>query len=692
MVRKRAQAEKALSPPRETSKADTDSRNNSASPEEIPRKRQKQEPESTDQNGGQVKSPTYGIATTDETENSTNTSPDLLHDEYDQLPDPLTLQKELSDEGKAFWETATKDYHHFSNWTTLLQYITETEDNLEASQAVYRCFLRYFPYCYGYWKKFADIEKRNGNLDAARKIFEDGLKAFPISVDLWVHYINFLMQQNKGKPEKQQEIRETFKRAVNSAGMEFKSSKLWNAFIEWENSQSNLKNITEIYDQLICTPTQQYIKNWQKFKVHLETYRPGEILPAKEYGKLMKEMDAFPPGMVIEDDKSGDEEGEVTLGEDEGLLKESYTEVRNRVLKDRESVFRQTAQEIVKRWRFEESIKRPYFHIKPLEKSQIKNWKDYLDYELKQGNHKRIVFLFERCIVVCALYDFFWEKYLDYIETKDPSQARTVFLRACNIHLDKKYKLHLRWAIFEERQRNMKLSAAILSRIDSNFPGMILITQHRIGLARRMRDFDELVSIYEKVIESSERIEDKIFYSIKFSHSLVKFCNKKDQAREVLWSALELGKKHKRLYLTLLDLETHYGSIEIEFVKKLFDAIQKDLTLEREFRLSCAQKKVEFYEEFADSIDDIVEAQNAYAAEQKKVEARQKEDQEERNTYSRSANQGEQEQISVHENTHYAQQHQQQQAWFPPNNAGGHAANFDWQQQYAAYSQYNNRQ
>lgn len=79
-------------------------------------------------------------------------------------------------------------------------------------------------------------------------------------------------------------------------------------------------------------------------------------------------------------------------------------------MKDRESVFRQTAQEIVKRWRFEESIKRPYFHIKPLEKSQIKNWKDYLDYELKQGDHKRVVFLFERCMVVCALYDFFWEK------------------------------------------------------------------------------------------------------------------------------------------------------------------------------------------------------------------------------------------------------------------------------------------
>lgn len=115
-------------------------------------------------------------------------------------------------------------------------------------------------------------------------------------------------------------------------------------------------------------------------------------------------------------------------------------------------------------------------------------------------------------------------QYLDYIETKDPEQARTVFLRACTIHLNKKYKLHLRWAIFEERQKNGKMAADILRRIDSNFPGMILITQHRIGLARRMCDHEEMISVYEAAIESSERIEEKIFFSIKFSHALLKVC------------------------------------------------------------------------------------------------------------------------------------------------------------------------
>ena len=55
-------------------------------------------------------------------------------------------------------------------------------------------------------------------------------------------------------------------------------------------------------------------------------------------------------------------------------------------------------------------IKRPYFHVKPLERLQLKNWRDYLDYEISQGDPRRIEFLFERCVVSCALYEDFWSK------------------------------------------------------------------------------------------------------------------------------------------------------------------------------------------------------------------------------------------------------------------------------------------
>lgn len=88
--------------------------------------------------------------------------------------------------------------------------------------------------------------------------------------------------------------------------------------------------------------------------------------------------------------------------------------------------------------------------------------------------------------------------------------------------------------------------------------------------------------------------------------------------------------KHKRIYLTLLDLETHYGTIEMEFIDKLFGAIQNDLSLETDFRLSCAQKKVEFYEEYSNDIDEIVKIQDEFLTERKKLEAKLKDDKSER--------------------------------------------------------------
>ena len=55
-------------------------------------------------------------------------------------------------------------------------------------------------------------------------------------------------------------------------------------------------------------------------------------------------------------------------------------------------------------------IRRPYFHVKPLEKGQLKNWKDYLDFEIENGSHERVMVLFERCMIACALYEEFWLK------------------------------------------------------------------------------------------------------------------------------------------------------------------------------------------------------------------------------------------------------------------------------------------
>ena len=66
----------------------------------------------------------------------------------DQLPD---LEK--------FWRPVIESPKDFQAWTSLLQYV-DHENDVAAARESYDSFLRRYPYCYGYWKKWADYEKK----------------------------------------------------------------------------------------------------------------------------------------------------------------------------------------------------------------------------------------------------------------------------------------------------------------------------------------------------------------------------------------------------------------------------------------------------------------------------------------------------------------------------------------------------
>lgn len=110
--------------------------------------------------------------------------------------------------------------------------------------------------------------------------------------------------------------------------------------------------------------------------------------------------------------------------------------MRHKVIEIRQELFNHNEHEVSKRWAFEEAvsslsicsfkglpldfcpnvkvhpfqIKRPYFHVKALEKTQLTNWREYLEFEIENGTPERVVVLFERCLIACALYEEFWIK------------------------------------------------------------------------------------------------------------------------------------------------------------------------------------------------------------------------------------------------------------------------------------------
>ena len=51
-------------------------------------------------------------------------------------------------------------------------------------------FLKRYPYCFVYWSKWSEIEKRHGEYDEALEVLKRGLVAMEyLSIDIWIAYL-----------------------------------------------------------------------------------------------------------------------------------------------------------------------------------------------------------------------------------------------------------------------------------------------------------------------------------------------------------------------------------------------------------------------------------------------------------------------------------------------------------------------
>ncbi|XP_028396326.1 pre-mRNA-processing factor 39-like isoform X2 [Dendronephthya gigantea] len=521
-----------------------------------------------------------------------------------------------------YWNAVNENPQDFTSWTYLLQYV-EQENKIDSARKAFESFLSRYPFCYGYWKKFADMEKKNGDLDRAQQVFEKGVEAIALSVDLWVHYLNFTSQTTKGLSNNATAMRSLFERAITAAGEDFRSDKLWDAYIEWEKAQKQLQKVTALYDRVLNVPTQNYSKHWKKFQDHINMNPLEEVLTGEELLKLKAEAGAAPPGFTVDSDPAvgaAPEEKKVesadttedTKGEDGKPEDPEANAIRKKVIAQRKVIYDANETEVSKRWTFEEGIKRPYFHVKPLEKVQLKNWRDYLDFEVGTGNHRRVVILFERCVIACALYEEFWQRFASYMEVHDcVDGCRGVFERGCYIHLQNKPNLHLSWAAFEEKHGNVQKAREILEKLDNVLPGLVHIKLCRANLERRSKEIPNASAIYEQAIAESTDMQLISFFSLKYAKFLTKIAQNFDKARDVLKTAVDKDKDNKRLYLQLLDLELSMQETNEEQVDKVFELV-KDSSLPEDVKESFSQRHLEFLEDFSSNIVRITKAREMH--------------------------------------------------------------------------------
>lgn len=516
-----------------------------------------------------------------------------------------------------FWQAVKDDPSDFAGWTYLLQNVDQ-ENNVEHARKAYNNFLELYPYCYGYWRKFADFEKRNNNKEECEVVFQRGLSAIPLSVDLWIHYMTYLKTHHTDDVDR---IRSKFEEGLKMCGLEYRSDRLWDHYIKWEIDQNKLLNASNIYNRLLTTQTLGYVQHFENFKEFVNKHASDQILSVKEYlelrQKVVESLRLNGSGELLADDSAPPGEEENTFLSDVSekelsLIKETIIELKYKIHKE-------TGKEIAKRQVFEEGIKRPYFHVKPLEKCQIENWKNYIAFEKEAGDHQRIVVLYERCLIACALYEEFWLSYLEYLESVpfDVSDLlNNLFVRACLVHHRKSPELHLKWSAFEETKGNVDKAADILKDLDESVPHMLQIIYRRINLEKRRDQFDKVCKLYEHYINTSHTKFLTSNIAIKYARFLWMCANKIDKAIEIITEIINKDKDNMqdnaRLLLQLIELKMGVKPLNEKLVIQILDEILSMSSVNLEQKILFSQRKLEFIEDYTCDYTSLRKATNEF--------------------------------------------------------------------------------
>ncbi|VBB72131.1 Putative pre-mRNA-processing factor 39 [Podospora comata] len=385
------------------------------------------------------------------------------------------------------------DTDNFENWEKLIRACESLDGGLNRNsspQALatlrnsYDRFLLKFPLLFGYWKKYADLEFNIAGPESAEIVYERGCASITNSVDLWTEYCSFKMETTH-IPHL---VRELFERAATHIGLDFLSHPFWDKYLEYETRQEAHDKIFDILKRVIHIPMHQYARYYERFRQLAHTRPLEELVSAEELVRYRAEV-----------------EGEaVHLGLQKTEL-EVERDIRGKIDQFFYLTFQNTQTETTKRWTYEAEIKRPYFHVTELDHSQLANWRKYLDFEEAEGDYNRIVVLYERCMVTCALYDEMWFRYARWMAGQEGKgeEVRNIYLRAATLFVPiSRPGIRLQFAYFEEVNDRVDRARAIHEAVLDILPDSVETIVSWANLERRQAGLDAAIEVLRAQIAS----------------------------------------------------------------------------------------------------------------------------------------------------------------------------------------------
>ncbi|KAI0159401.1 pre-mRNA-processing factor 39 [Pestalotiopsis sp. NC0098] len=477
------------------------------------------------------------------------------------------------------------DTDSFEAWEKLIRACEAQEGGLNRNSSaqalstlrdVYDRFLLKFPLLFGYWKKYADLEFNISGPESAEMIYERGCASITNCVDLWASYCSFKMETTH-TPHL---VRELFERAANCVGLDFLAHPFWDKYIEYEERQEAHDKIFAILQRVIHIPMHQYARYFERFRQLAHSRPLDELVPSDELARLRAEVEA---------------EGAAAYGGMPRQELEVERDIRAKIDTVYYETFRQTQEETTKRWTYESEVKRPYFHVTELENSQIANWRKYLDFEESEGDFARITFLYERCIVTCALYDEFWFRYAQWMGSQPgkEEEVRHIYMRAATIFVPiSRPGIRLEFAYFEESQGRADMAREIHEAVLMELPDCVEAIISLANLQRRQSGLDAAIEIYKAQIDTPHiDLFTKAVLVTQWAFLLWKIKGSVDEARIVFAKNVQWYADSRHFWQKWLEFELEQptnAELEgqhAERIKRVFD----DLRVKS--RISAAAKK-----------------------------------------------------------------------------------------------------
>ncbi|KAL4773852.1 hypothetical protein BDW60DRAFT_215345 [Aspergillus nidulans var. acristatus] len=442
------------------------------------------------------------------------------------------------------------DPDNFETWERLVRAAEALEGGVNRNsnpqaittvRNVYDRFLAKFPLLFGYWKKYADLEFSITGTEAADMVYERGVASISSSVDLWTNYCTFKAETSHDTDI----IRELFERGANCVGLDFLSHPFWDKYIEYEERVEGYDKIFAILARVIEIPMHQYARYFERYRQLAQTRPVAELAPPNVLSQFRADLDAA-AGIVAPGAKADAE-----IERDLRLRLDGY----------HLEIFSKTQTETTKRWTYESEIKRPYFHVTELDEGQLANWRKYLDFEEAEGSYARIQFLYERCLVTCAHYDEFWQRYARWMSAQPGKEedVRNIYQRASYLYVPiANPATRLQYAYFEEMCGRVSVAKEIHEAILINIPNHVETIVSLANTCRRHGGLDAAIEVYKSQLDSPQcEMSTKAALVAEWARLLWKIKGSTEEARQVF-------QKNQQYYLDSQAFWHSYLTFELD--------------------------------------------------------------------------------------------------------------------------------